>query len=71
MIFYLRSPFFFLDEDDFCLYCAAKSEMYVNSMCVIFQKEFFVELGLTTGQLGIDDSTQVPPGECFSQMAYD
>ncbi|KAB0368202.1 hypothetical protein FD755_019968 [Muntiacus reevesi] len=24
-------------------------------------KEFFVELGLTTGQLGIDDSTQVPP----------
>ncbi|XP_067591786.1 TBC1 domain family member 19 isoform X8 [Pseudorca crassidens] len=25
------------------------------------QKEFFVELGLTAGQLGIDDSTQVPP----------
>nr|XP_031292150.1 TBC1 domain family member 19 isoform X4 [Camelus dromedarius] len=25
------------------------------------EKEFFVELGLTTGQLGIDDSTQVPP----------
>ncbi|KAK7803492.1 hypothetical protein U0070_002677, partial [Myodes glareolus] len=24
-------------------------------------KECFVELGLTTGQLGIDDSTQVPP----------
>ncbi|XP_026959005.1 TBC1 domain family member 19 isoform X2 [Orcinus orca] len=24
-------------------------------------KEFFVELGLTAGQLGIDDSTQVPP----------
>ncbi|XP_055290243.1 TBC1 domain family member 19 isoform X6 [Moschus berezovskii] len=24
-------------------------------------KELFVELGLTTGQLGIDDSTQVPP----------
>ncbi|XP_007953849.1 TBC1 domain family member 19, partial [Orycteropus afer afer] len=24
-------------------------------------KEFFVELGLNTGQLGIDDSTQVPP----------
>ncbi|KAM5339510.1 TBC1 domain family member 19 isoform 3-T3 [Glossophaga mutica] len=25
------------------------------------EKELFVELGLTTGQLGIDDSTQVPP----------
>lgn len=24
-------------------------------------KELFIELGLTTGQLGIDDSTQVPP----------
>ncbi|XP_057403450.1 TBC1 domain family member 19 isoform X3 [Balaenoptera acutorostrata] len=24
-------------------------------------KEFFVELGLTAGQLGVDDSTQVPP----------
>lgn len=31
-------------------------------LCVVFQKEFFVELGLSTGQLGIDDSTQVPPG---------
>lgn len=39
-------------------------------LCVIFQKEFFVELGLTTGQLGIDDSTQVPPGQYFSHMAY-
>ncbi|KAF6133233.1 TBC1 domain family member 19 [Phyllostomus discolor] len=25
------------------------------------EKELFVELGLTTGQLGIDDATQVPP----------
>ncbi|XP_077632710.1 TBC1 domain family member 19 isoform X3 [Crocuta crocuta] len=33
------------------------------SLCLFseLQKEFFVELGLTTGQLGIDDSNQVPP----------
>jgi hypothetical protein len=36
-----------------------------NSPYIIFQKECFVELGLNTGQLGIDDSTQVPPGEYF------
>jgi hypothetical protein len=43
-------------------YYMAKSEMCVNSSYVIFQKECFIELGLNTGQLGIDDSTQVPPG---------
>lgn len=41
---------------------ALESEMCANSLYVIFQKECFVELGLNTGQLGIDDSTQVPPG---------